>query len=97
VPPKPSGRKPASREPQTVEAFLTSLEHPFKQEVLALRQIILGADPGIAEGTSGTRRASARREEKEEKKKKRVPCSNGMNRSLRTVYATAQQRLPMRV
>ncbi|WP_309888753.1 DUF1801 domain-containing protein [Archangium sp.] len=36
--------------PESVEAFLASLEHPFKQEILALRQIILGADPQIAEG-----------------------------------------------
>ena len=43
-------RKPAPREPEGVEAFLAALDHPFKQEVLALRQIILGADPGIAEG-----------------------------------------------
>ncbi|HZH76997.1 MAG TPA: DUF1801 domain-containing protein [Archangium sp.] len=36
--------------PESVDAFLASLEHPFKQEILALRQIILGADPRIAEG-----------------------------------------------
>ncbi|OJH38391.1 DUF1801 domain-containing protein [Cystobacter ferrugineus] len=36
--------------PESVEDFLASLEHPFKQELLALRQIILGADPRIAEG-----------------------------------------------
>ena len=35
---------------ESVETFLASLEHPYKQEILALRQIILGADPGIAEG-----------------------------------------------
>lgn len=33
-----------------VETFLASLEHPFKPEILALRQLLLGADPGIAEG-----------------------------------------------
>jgi len=33
-----------------VEAFLASLDHPFKREILALRQIILGADSSIAEG-----------------------------------------------
>ena len=32
-----------------------------------------------------------------EKGEKRVPCSNGMNRNLRTVYATVQQRLEKRV
>ena len=43
-------KKPPARGPESVEAFLAALDHPFKQEVLALRQIILGADPGIAEG-----------------------------------------------
>jgi len=33
-----------------VEAFLASLDHPLKQEILALREVILGADPGIGEG-----------------------------------------------
>ncbi|HEU4881205.1 MAG TPA: DUF1801 domain-containing protein [Longimicrobium sp.] len=33
-----------------VEAFLDALDHPHKPEILALRRIILGADPGIAEG-----------------------------------------------
>ena len=50
---KASGTKPAKRSaspPEDVETFLASLEHPFRQEILALRQIILGADPGIAEG-----------------------------------------------
>lgn len=32
-----------------VEAFLAALDHPFKQEILAIREIILGADPSIAE------------------------------------------------
>lgn len=36
--------------PETVETFLASLDHPFKQEILAIRSIILGADPRIAEG-----------------------------------------------
>ncbi|WP_395836196.1 hypothetical protein [Cystobacter fuscus] len=30
--------------PESVEDFLASLEHPFKREILALRQFILGAD-----------------------------------------------------
>jgi hypothetical protein len=50
---KASSKKPAKRSasaPESVDAFLASLEHPRKQEILALRQIILGADPGIAEG-----------------------------------------------
>lgn len=33
----------------TVEAFLAALEHPLKREVVALRQILLGVDPAIAE------------------------------------------------
>ena len=36
--------------PESVETFLASLDHPLKPEILALRQIILGADPSIAEG-----------------------------------------------
>jgi hypothetical protein len=35
---------------ENVDAFLASLDHPFKQEILALRQVILAADPSIAEG-----------------------------------------------
>ena len=33
----------------TVELYLAELEHPFKAEVLALREIILGASPVIKE------------------------------------------------
>lgn len=33
-----------------VETFLASLDHPFKQEILALRKIVLAADRNIAEG-----------------------------------------------
>ena len=50
---KTSTSKPAKRSasaPESVEAFLASLEHPFKQEILAIRQMILSADPGVAEG-----------------------------------------------
>lgn len=35
--------------PETVDTFLASLDHPSKQEILALRKIILAADPTIAE------------------------------------------------
>ncbi len=48
-----SSKKTAKRSasaPGDVETFLASLEHPLKQEILALRQIILGADPSITEG-----------------------------------------------
>ncbi|WNG44431.1 DUF1801 domain-containing protein [Archangium minus] len=50
---KTTRTRPAKRsasETEDVETFLASLEHPFKQEILALRQLILGADPSIAEG-----------------------------------------------
>jgi hypothetical protein len=33
-----------------VETFLASFEHPFKAEIIALRQIFLAADPSIADG-----------------------------------------------
>jgi hypothetical protein len=40
----------AKKPPESVDAFLESLEHPLKPEILAVRQIILGADPAIGEG-----------------------------------------------
>jgi len=33
-----------------VETFLAALDHPFKAEIVALRETILGADPRIGEG-----------------------------------------------
>ncbi len=36
--------------PESVEKFLAALDHPFKPEIIALRQIILAADPNIVEG-----------------------------------------------
>jgi len=36
--------------PERVATFLAALDHPFKPEILALRQIILSVDPCIAEG-----------------------------------------------
>jgi len=36
--------------PENVETFLAALDHPFKPEILALRQLILDVDPSIAEG-----------------------------------------------
>lgn len=53
MPSKPPGKKPTklgTSGTDDVEAFLASLDHPFKREILALRQIILGADSSIAEG-----------------------------------------------
>jgi hypothetical protein len=50
---KASRTQPTKRSasaPENVETFLASLDHPFKQEILALRQVILSADPSIAEG-----------------------------------------------
>jgi hypothetical protein len=43
-------RQRGATEAASVEAFLASLDHPSKAEILALREIILGADPRIAEG-----------------------------------------------
>ena len=39
-----------SRASNDVEAFLASLKHPAKQEILALRKIILGVDRAVGEG-----------------------------------------------
>lgn len=36
--------------PQTVNDFIAALNHPLKPEVIALRQIILGADSRISQG-----------------------------------------------
>ena len=36
--------------PDVVESFLAALEHPHRAEILALRQLILGADGRIGEG-----------------------------------------------
>jgi len=50
---KVPGNKPTKRStsvPENVETFLEALDHPLKPEIHALRQIILNADPGIAEG-----------------------------------------------
>ena len=35
--------------PNPVDAYLAELEHPFKEEVQQLRQIVLGANPAIEE------------------------------------------------
>ncbi|MEP7042611.1 MAG: DUF1801 domain-containing protein [Dokdonella sp.] len=42
--------KRATTTPESVEAFLATLDHPHKSEILAVRQIILDADPAITEG-----------------------------------------------
>ena len=46
--PVASGR--GARDGGEVEAFLAALEHPQKAEILALRRVVLGADPRISEG-----------------------------------------------
>ena len=48
----PNNKSPKRSAPPSddVDAFLASMDHPFKPEILAVRQIILDADPGIAEG-----------------------------------------------
>lgn len=56
--PEPRKRKPplvgkkANNQPggQRVDEFLATLDHPHKPEIVALRQIILAADPHIQEG-----------------------------------------------
>jgi hypothetical protein len=49
--PKPPAKSTPRRDgAEDVEAFLASLDHPKKPEILAVRQIILGADIGITEG-----------------------------------------------
>jgi hypothetical protein len=49
---KGSTRKPGAGGASTeeVEVFLDALDHPHRPEILALRRIILGADPAITEG-----------------------------------------------
>ena len=50
---KGTGRKNTAADDsgtESVEAFLSSLEHPHKEGIVALRRIILFADPTITEG-----------------------------------------------
>jgi hypothetical protein len=35
--------------PPSVDAFMTELDHPFRAEVQAVREVILGVHPGITE------------------------------------------------
>ena len=51
MPPEPPAKKtPPADGAKDVEAFLAALDHPHKTEILAVRQIILGADARITEG-----------------------------------------------
>lgn len=43
-------KAPSPDSSAAVDAFLSALEHPFKAEIGLLREILLGADPAIAEG-----------------------------------------------
>jgi len=43
-------RQTSTAAPESVEAFVASLDHPFEPEIRAVREIVLGADPRIGEG-----------------------------------------------
>ena len=45
-----SPRRTAADTTEAVDAFMMSLDHPFKAEMEAVRRVILGVDPSIAEG-----------------------------------------------
>ncbi len=45
-----SHRRTAADTTEAVDAFMASLDHPFKTEMEAVRRIILGVHPSIAEG-----------------------------------------------
>jgi hypothetical protein len=49
-PGRPKARQPSPDSSAAVDVFMTTLQHPFKAEVAALRRIILDADPRITEG-----------------------------------------------
>lgn len=50
-PAKPSVRsRPSDDSSAAVDAFMANLEHPFKAEIEAMRQILREADPAIREG-----------------------------------------------
>ena len=42
-------KAPAPDSSEAVDAFMAALEHPFKAELGLLREILLGADPTVAE------------------------------------------------
>ncbi len=46
-----------AKQPPSVEAFMAALGHPMKAEVQAVREIIQGVDPRIAEAIKWTRRS----------------------------------------
>ena len=44
-----AGPSERSRAPQSVDAFIEALEHPFHAEIRALRALLLACDPAIGE------------------------------------------------
>jgi hypothetical protein len=48
--PKPAPHRTAADSTPAVDEFMRTLEHPFKREIEAIRQLILGVHPTIAEG-----------------------------------------------
>lgn len=48
--PKGTAKAPAADSSAAVDAFMRTLEHPFRAEIELLREILLGADPTVAEG-----------------------------------------------
>ena len=48
--PKPPSHAAGADSTKAVDAFMSALNHPFKDEIQAIRVAILGADPSIAEG-----------------------------------------------
>jgi hypothetical protein len=47
---KPAQHKTSADSTRAVDEFMRALDHPFKQEIEAIRRLILGADTAIAEG-----------------------------------------------
>lgn len=43
-------KAPSPDSSAAVDAFMAALDHPFKAEIGLLREILLGADPTVAEG-----------------------------------------------
>lgn len=48
--PKPTAHTSAADSTRAVDAFMSTLAHPFKAEIQLLRDAVLDADPSIAEG-----------------------------------------------
>lgn len=48
--PRGAAKAPSPDSTPAVDAFMAALDHPFKEEIGLLREILRGADPAIAEG-----------------------------------------------